>query len=83
MLAIKAKCDGRKVVLPGKKHFPVGSVIVVFEIPGVAGDEQTDWQNLSRKHLADAYGTNEPDYSKHLLKESNAEYKPSKKARLS
>ena len=30
MLAIKAQCDGTKIMLPQTEKFPVGQVIVVF-----------------------------------------------------
>ena len=79
MLAIKARYDGRKVVLPREKQFPVGSVIIIFESHSETDDDRFVWQKLSEQQLSAAYGQNEPDYSKNLVKESNAEYKPSKK----
>ncbi len=83
MLAIKARYDGRKVILPKEKRFPIGSVIIVFDMPAETDAERFDWQKLSVQNLASAYGANEPDYSKKLVKESNEEYKPLKKARSS
>ena len=73
MLAIKADCDGRKIVLPRKGSFPTGPVIVVFEDDD-SDRERDDWQRLSADGLARAYGDNEPDYSLNLIKEKNAEY---------
>jgi predicted DNA-binding antitoxin AbrB/MazE fold protein len=37
-------------------------------------DENEDWSNLSLRHLSDAYGTDEPDYSINSVKEENPEY---------
>jgi len=81
VLAIKARYDGNKVVLPGKKHFPLGSVIIIFESNAETDDDRSAWHKFSGQHLSDAYGLNEPDYSKNLVKESNTEYKPLKKAK--
>jgi hypothetical protein len=79
MLVLKAKCDGRKIVLPAAIRLPVGAVVVVFE--GDEADDDRDlWRRLSAQGLAAAYGDHEPDYALKLVKESNAGYKPSRKA---
>lgn len=73
MLAIKADCDGRRVVLPPEGNFPAGPVIVIFEVTD-SDKEREDWQQLSVAGLARAYGENEPDYSLKLIRETNPEY---------
>lgn len=75
MLAIKATCDGEKVILPTRRKFPKGPVIIVFE-ETVGGEDRFLWQQLSRQGLARAYRDKEPDYSLSLVKEPNTEYKP-------
>ena len=78
MLALKARCDGKRIVLPRGAKLPVGGVIVVFQ--GDETDDERDlWQGLSVQGLASAYGKHEPDYSVKLVKETNPEYRPSKK----
>lgn len=74
MLAIKATCDGEKVILPTRRKFPRGPVIIVFEEADVDKDRFL-WQQLALQGLARAYGDKEPDYSLSLVKEPNAEYK--------
>ncbi len=74
MLAIKATCDGKKVILPTRRKFPRGPVIIVFE--ETVDEDRFLWQQLSLQGLARTYGDKEPDYSLNLVKEPNVEYKP-------
>jgi len=75
MLAVKARFDGKKVVLPQIPKHPAGAVIVVFT-DQEADKEREDWSSLSSQNLAHAYGPNEPDYSKAVVRETNADYEP-------
>ncbi len=75
MLAVKARFDGKRVLLPEVPKRPAGTVIVVFT------DQETDWERddwsgFSLQDLARAYGPNEPDYSKAVVRETNADYEP-------
>ena len=72
MLAVKARFDGKRVVLTEVPRRPAGTVIVVFT------DQETDrerdeWSGFSLRDLARAYGPNEPDYSKAVVRETNAD----------
>ena len=81
MHAVKAQYDGKKVILPKVGKFPTGAVIVIFEdTDGVKDKDRKAWQGLSVQGLSAAYGEKEPDYSLSLIKESNEEYQPLKKA---
>jgi hypothetical protein len=53
VLAVKAQCDGKRVILPNGGDFPAGSVIVVFEetkSPGTA--EQREWMRIQESSFA-------------------------------
>jgi hypothetical protein len=75
MLAVKARFDGKRVVLPEMPRHSAGTVIVVFT-DQEADKEHEDWGDLSLRDLARAYGPTEPDYSKAVVKETNADYEP-------
>ncbi len=79
MIAVKAECDGKSIILPPTGRFPKGAVIVVFEEEEPSRDE-TAWRALAARGLEAAYGEREPEYPLSLVKEPNAEYLPSKKA---
>jgi len=75
MVAIKAICDGEKIVLPRQISLPVGDVIVVFV--ETSGDmEKRQWSELAAHHLSRAYGDDEPEYPTDRVKEPNPEYRP-------
>ena len=40
----------------------------------VQGDEQSDWSFLAQQGIAEAYDSDEPEYSLDLIKEPNPEY---------
>lgn len=48
-----------------------------LEIPPatVSDDEAVDWASFALKNLENAYGDSEPEYSLHLIRENNPEYK--------
>jgi hypothetical protein len=69
MLAVKARFDGKRIVLPEVPRRPAGTVIVVFT-DQVTDRERDDWIDFSLRDLARAYGPNEPDYSKAVVRES-------------
>jgi len=79
MIAVKAECDGKNIILPPTGRFPKGAVIVVFEDVEPSRDE-AGWRALAVRGLETAYGELEPEYPLSSVKESNAEYLPSKKA---
>jgi hypothetical protein len=61
MLAIKAQCDGTKIVLPRTEKFPVGQVIVVFdEGVGDRNEERRAWLQAQEKSFAKVWD-NEDD----------------------
>ena len=61
MLAIKAKCDGTKIMLPRAEKFPVGPVIVVFaEGVGDRDEERRAWMQVQEESFAKAWD-NEDD----------------------
>ncbi len=47
-----------------------------IEIPGIStpDEEKADWTILALNSLDDAYGQHEPEYSLHLIRETNPEY---------
>jgi hypothetical protein len=71
MLAVKARFDGKKVVLPEVPQHAAGAVIVVFTDQEI-DKERDDWSDFSLRALDRAYGSDEPDYSKAVVKETNA-----------
>jgi hypothetical protein len=75
MLAVKARFDGKSVVLPEVPRHPAGAVIVVFT-DQETDQERDDWSGFSLRDLARAYGPNEPDYSRAVVRETNADYEP-------
>ena len=55
MLAIKAKCDGRKIILPkSRRHPPPGEVIVVFT-KTEENAEQNAWLKAQEAAFAQAW----------------------------
>ena len=53
MLAIKAQCDGQKIMLPRREKFPVGQVIVVFaESVGDRDEERRAWMQVQEESFA-------------------------------
>ena len=53
MLAIKAQCDGTKIMLPRAEKFPVGQVIVVFaKDVGDRDEERQAWMEAQEKSFA-------------------------------
>ena len=75
MFAVNATFDGKKIVLSEVPRRPAGTVIVVFT-DQVTDRERDDWSDFSLRDLACAYGPNEPDYSRAVVKEANADYQP-------
>jgi hypothetical protein len=61
MLAIKARYDGKKVVLPDEisAAIPPGEVIVVFGAARVTDDEIADWEKAQEASFAKAWDNDE------------------------
>ena len=59
---------GDEVVLE-QAHQPVARLV-----PYADTSERLAWQRLSGSRLAQAYGTEEPEYALNLIKETNAAY---------
>jgi hypothetical protein len=75
MLAVKARFDGRRIVLTEVPLCFTGTVIVVFTNQ-VAGRERDECNDFSLQDLARIYGPDVPDYSKAVVRETNADYEP-------
>lgn len=52
------------------------TVVVAVGKPEELEDERRQWLALSAQGLEAAYGEDEPDYSRAVVKEKNAEYEP-------
>jgi len=60
MLALKARFDGRKVVLPkGRVKVRPGPVIVIFEEAGDSARERRSWIKAQEKVFAKAWNNSE------------------------
>ncbi len=60
MLAVKAKYDGKRIVLPGDaKGMPVGEVIVVFPGPAAGDADQATWERVQQESLARVWDNEE------------------------
>ena len=61
MQAIKAQCDGTKIILPQTEKFPGGQVIVVFTSGvGDRDEEHQAWMQVQEKSFAKVWN-NEDD----------------------
>ncbi len=69
MLAVKARFDGKRIVLTEVPRCSAGMVFVAFT-DQVADRDRYEWNNFSRRDLAHAYGPNEPYYSKTVVREA-------------
>ncbi len=56
--------------LPFIKNQKVKLLILLDE------SEMNEWHQFSGKHLSDAYGKGEPEYTLNMLKEPNPDYTP-------
>lgn len=60
MLAVKAKYDGRKVILPKKiKSAKPGNVIVIFENARSGDDEKKTWTKAQEASFASVWNNEE------------------------
>lgn len=60
MLAIKARFDGSKIVLPEELgNITPGEVIVVFEAPLSIDHEKAEWMKIQEQSLAKAWDNDE------------------------
>jgi hypothetical protein len=55
------------------KIAPGSTVVITIEPAGGVAEEQ-EWYVLSAQSLAEAYGTDEPDYSLDRIKDPNPDY---------
>lgn len=75
MIAVPAHFDGERICLDEPFDLLPNAKLIVTILPGQESDNEHEaWLHLSGQRLEDAYGENEPEYSKDLLKEVNPDY---------
>jgi hypothetical protein len=72
---IRAHFDGEQVVLDEPVELAPNTPLLVTVLTGEqVNAEVEDWTRLSLQALERAYGDDEPEYTKDMLKEVNPEY---------
>ena len=75
MIALPAHFDGERIHLDEPFNLEPNTKLIVTVLPELEPDNEREaWLRLSERRLEDAYGENEPEYSKDLLKEVNPDY---------
>ncbi len=75
MITVPAHFDGKQICLDEPFDLAPNAKLIITILPGQESDnEYKAWLHLSGQRLEDAYGKNEPEYSKNLLKEVNPDY---------
>ena len=75
MIALPAHFDGERICLDEPFDLEPNTKLIVTILSGQEPDnEYESWLHLSGQRLEYAYGENEPEYSKDLLKEVNPDY---------
>ncbi|MGH2568147.1 MAG: hypothetical protein ACRDGA_07390 [Bacteroidota bacterium] len=70
-----AHFDGKEIKFDEPCQLEQGTKLLVTVLPKEQqGDEREDWIGISTDGLRYAYGANEIDYSRSLIKEPNPEY---------
>jgi hypothetical protein len=60
MLAVKARYDGRKIILPrGRPHAPPGEVVVIFAKPGGRGEDSAAWLRAQESAFSKVWDNDE------------------------
>ena len=72
---VRAHFDGEHIRLDEPCLLEPDTPLLVIILPQQHEEsEQADWCRLSQQTLANAYGTEEPEYSLDAIKEPNPEY---------
>jgi hypothetical protein len=72
---IRAHYDGTHICLDEPCQLEPDTPLLILILPQQPdASEQADWCQLSQQALANAYGTEEPEYSLDAIKEPNPEY---------
>ena len=71
---LRAHFDGNQILLDDPIELEPNTELLVTVLPKSSDEERDNWAALSLKHLAQAYGDDEPEYSLDLIKEANPEY---------
>jgi hypothetical protein len=75
MIALPAHFDGERICLDEPFNLEPNTKLIVTVLPELEPDNEYEaWLRLSGQRLEYAYGENEPEYSKDLLKEVNPDY---------
>ena len=70
--SIPAHFDGEHILLDEPVELEPNTRLIVTVLP-IPDGEREAWLRLSHKRLEDAYGENEIEYSRDLIKEANPE----------
>ena len=73
-ITLPAHFDGEQIQLDEPYALEPETRLLVTVLPREEEVEAKSWASLSARGLADAYGTEEPEYSLELLTQKNAEY---------
>ncbi len=75
MIAVPAHFDGERICLDEPFDLEPNTKLIITILPELEPDNEHEaWLHLSGQRLEDAYGENEPAYSRDLLKEVNPDY---------
>lgn len=75
MIAVPAHFDGERICLDEPFDLAPNTKLIVTILPEQESEnEYKAWLYVSGQRLESAYGENEPEYSKDLLKEVNPDY---------
>jgi hypothetical protein len=73
-VTLRAHFDGKQIRLDEPFELEPNTELIVTVVPRASDEEREDWTRLALESLARAYGDDEPEYSRHQIKEVNAEY---------
>jgi hypothetical protein len=73
-VTLRAHFDGEQIRLDEPFKLEPNTELIVTVVPRASDEEREAWSRLALESLARAYGDNEPEYSRHQIKEANIEY---------
>ena len=75
-ITVHAHFDGKQILLDEPIELQPGAKLLVTVI-SPADTERDEWAKYSSQLLSEAYGSDEPEYSRSLIKEINPKYEGS------
>jgi hypothetical protein len=72
-ITLKAHFDGKQILLDEPIELQPGAKLMITVL-SPSDIDHDDWSRHSMHLLSEAYGSDEPEYSRSLIKEVNPEY---------